>query len=578
MLCEFARYGDNRHRRTLPFATQATRASLVNFLAHRQDPPGARSSLTSQATMTTPASTSATTITPTLRRVIRLMVFVGGVSTIGIELSASRLIAPYFGDSTFIWANLIGMTMLYLSIGYKLGGRVADRAPRADLLFGLTAIAGFAAGMIPFLSRPILRLSLDAFDSISIGAFYGSLLGVILLFAVPITLLGFVSPFAIRLLVEDVAKTGNTAGGLYALGTVGSLVGSFLPALFMIPLVGTTWTFYILSLALILVALFGLVVARRLPAGLGSAGLALLLTFVTISAAGAQIKPPYRGVLVHEAESAYNYIQVLDEDGRILLALNEGQAIHSVYDPTTLLTGGPWDYFTLGPAFAEGFDPENVRAACIVGLAGGTAARELAAAYPGIAIDGVEIDPVIADLAYEYFGLGEVENLDLAVEDGRYFLNITDGSYDLIILDAYHQPYIPFQLTTVEFFETARDRLNPGGSVVVNVGRTETDFRLVDVLSSTMREVFPYVFAVDVVGFNNTMLIGLSDVASIEAFTSNLALFPDGSLGRQVGAIALAGGNPRPGPAGGDVFTDDHAPIELITDLLILDAARKESS
>ena len=476
---------------------------------------------------------TATISSPTLRRVVKLLVFTGGVSTIGIELAASRLLAPYFGDSTFIWANLIGMTMLYLAIGYKVGGRIADRSPRPDLLFLLTAVAGFAAGAIPLTARPILLLSLAAFDSVAIGAFYGSLIGVILLFAVPITLLGFVSPFAIRLLVADVARTGATAGGLYALGTFGSLAGSFLPALFLIPLVGTAWTFYIFSMALIMVSLIGLAIARRAPASVVVGGLAIVLSLVTWTAADAQIKPPYQGVLIVETESEYNYIQVLDDGGRVLLALNEGQAIHSIYDPTQLVTGGPWDYFTLGPAFGAEFEPEAIDSACIIGLAGGTAARELAAAYPGIAIDGVEIDPVIADLAYSHFGLGEVENLSLYVEDGRYFLNRTDRTYDIIAIDAYHQPYIPFQLTTVEFFTTASELLQPGGAVVVNAGRTATDFRLVEVLSSTMSEVFPYVYVVDVALYNNTMIIGSMQPASVEYLARNVEQFSEGSLGRQ---------------------------------------------
>jgi predicted membrane-bound spermidine synthase len=510
-----------------------------------------------------------------MSRLIKLIVFVGGMTSIGIEISASRLLAPYFGDSTFIWANVIGTTLTFLSLGYWLGGKVADRRPDPLLLFALTAIAGLSACVIPIVSKPILRLSLDAFDTVSIGEFYGSLIGVLVLFAVPITLLGFVSPFAIRLLVSDIASAGNTSGNLYALSTFGSIAGSFLPVLVLVPLLGTAKTFYVFGGTIVVLSITGLLIARKpKPSALLTLASLAVLTFVWVGGGGA-IKLPYRGDLVYETESAYNYIQVLDDDGRIMLALNEGQAIHSIYDPDNLVTGGPWDYFGLGPLFADNFDPSAVQSACIVGLAGGTAARELAEVYPGIAIDGIEIDGEIARLGREYFGLDQVPNLSTHIEDGRYFLETTDSTYDIVAVDAYHQPYIPFQLTTKEFFELVQDHLTTNGVAVINVGRTDTDFRLVDVISSTMRSVFPYVFAVDVDRYNNTMLFGFSSPASVESFLQHASALPEGSLVQIVSGLALQSGNIRPGPEGDRIFTDDHAPIEFYTDLLILDAARE---
>lgn len=511
----------------------------------------------------------------TMARLIKAIVFVGGMTSIGIEISASRLLAPYFGDSTFIWANVIGTTLSFLSLGYWLGGKVADRRPEPQLLFILTAIAGLSACVIPIISKPILRLSLEAFDTVSIGEFYGSLIGVLILFAVPITLLGFVSPFAVRLLVRDLNSAGHTSGNLYALSTFGSIAGSFLPVLVLVPLLGTAKTFYVFGGGIIALSIAGLAIARspRPSAVLTLASIGVIV-FVWVGGGGS-IKPPYRGDLVYETESAYNYIQVLNDDGRYMLALNEGQAIHSIYDPNNLITGGPWDYFGLGPLFADNYDASSVQSACIVGLAGGTAARELAEAYPGIGIDGVEIDSEIARLGREYFGLDQVPNLSTHIKDGRYFLETTDKAYDIVAVDAYHQPYIPFQLTTKEFFELVQEHLTDDGVAVINVGRTDTDFRLVDVISSTMRSVFPYVFAVDVDRYNNTMLFGLSSSASVESFLRHALALPEGSLVQVVSGLAQQSGNIRLGPEGGRVFTDDLAPVELYTDLLILDAARE---
>src|SRR5438105_6997604 len=191
-----------------------------------------------------------------------LLVFVAGASSLAVELSASRLLAPYFGTSLFVWANLIGLILLYLTIGYYLGGRIADRYPRPEVLYTLTITAAFLISLIPFLSKPILQWSQSSFASYSVGVFYGSLISVILLFAVPMILLGCVSPVAIRLSVEQVIRSGRTAGQLYAISTAGSILGTFLPVLWLIPTIGTYRTFIVFALSLLFVSIIGLVALR----------------------------------------------------------------------------------------------------------------------------------------------------------------------------------------------------------------------------------------------------------------------------------------------------------------------------
>ncbi len=537
---------------------------------------------------TDPTSAAAVPTTPAAgaRRVVRGMpqhlaflrpiVFLGGFTSIGIELAASRLIAPYFGGSTFIWANLIGVTLAFLSLGYYLGGRLADRFPDARILYLCTAAAACFAGLVPIMSRPILGASLRAFDRFDVGAFYGSLLGVLLLFAVPLTLLGFVTPYAIRLRLEDVTAAGNTAGGIYALSTVGSIAGSFLPVIVFIPLFGTARTFLLLGLALLVPSLLALTLLGARRAALLSAAFAAVLITGTTVAGGGPIKPAERGRLVYETESDGNYIQVLEEDGRYLLALNEGRAIHSIYDRNELLTRGPWDYFMIGPLFNDDAGPDTTRNALLIGLAGGTVARQLTAAYGPIPIDGVEIDPEIARVGREYFGLDDPDmaNVNVIVEDGRYFLRTTDRTYDLIGVDAYRQPYIPFQLTSREFFQEVRDHLTPEGVAVINVGRTATDYRLVDAIASTMTAVYPNVYVIDVERYSNSIVVGTNAPTDRSAFARNVATLPDGVL-RTVGERAVATGNVREAASRGRVFTDDHAPVELVVDQIILDVARE---
>src|SRR5918995_927994 len=238
---------------------------------------------------------------------LRTLVFAGGFASIGVELTASRLLAPFFGSSTFIWASLIGLTLAFLSLGYFLGGRLADRRPEPDVLYAVAAAAAVAIGTIPFVSRPLLAASLEAFRELDEGAFYGSLAGTLLLLAPPVTLLGFISPFAIRLQLPDVASAGKTAGSLYALSTIGSIIGSFIPVLVLIPLIGTAATFIALSLALLVPAVAGLIAMRARPVAL-AAGLAAFTVPALAVAAPPGVQPPGRGPLLDEGESPYNNI------------------------------------------------------------------------------------------------------------------------------------------------------------------------------------------------------------------------------------------------------------------------------
>ncbi len=504
---------------------------------------------------------------------LALIVFVGGISSIAIEVSASRLIGPYFGSSTFIWANLIGLTLLYLTLGYFLGGRLADRWPSTNLLYVITAVAGVSTATIPFLAGPILRLSLAAFDNVDVGTFYGSLLGTLLLFAVPITALGCVSPFAVRIRTVNVQSAGNTAGSLYALSTVGSIIGSVLPTFLLVPVFGTRTTFMILAFALLIPSLVVLFLSKAMREAAVVGGFVVFAACLPILDNGGLIRPPETGVVIHEAETRYNYVQVLQRGDETLLALNEGHAVHSIYNPNNLLTQGPWDYFMVAPYFNEDTQPEDVDSMLMIGLAAGTVSKQFTNAYGDVPIDGVEIDGEIAEIGREYFDMTE-PNLNVIVADGRYFLTQTDKTYDVIGIDAYRQPYIPFHLTTREFFQEAKDQLTDDGVVVVNAGRTREDFRLVEVMAATMADVFTHVYIIDVERFNNSMVIGTNqESSSIESFIQNIEAVPEDSIIRTVGEASIEYGNIRRYDGDGMVFTDDLAPVELVVDQIILDQA-----
>ena len=514
-----------------------------------------------------------------------LLVFVAGACSLAVELSASRLLAPYFGTSLFVWANLIGLILLYLTVGYYLGGRLADRYPRPAVLYLLTIIASLLIGLIPFISRPILFWSLSAFATYSVSVFYGSLVSVILLFALPVILLGCVSPFAIRLSVKQVVKSGRTAGQLYAISTAGSILGTFLPVLWLIPTIGTYRTFIVTAVSLLLVSIAGLIASIPHTGGVarfrGNKNLlfVLLLIPLGLSLLGSQgpIKPPGGtdggGVLVTERESPYNYIQVVRVGNETQLVLNEGLGIHSVYNPNSVLTQGPWDYFLIAPFFNKApFTQSQVRRVGVIGLGAGTIPREFSAIYGPIPIDGVEIDGTIVKLAQQYFHMNE-PNLHVIVEDGRYYLRTAKVLYDEIGIDAYQQPYVPFQLTTSEFFQEVRSHLTPTGVAVINAGRTCCDFRLVEALAQTMRSVFPNVYIIDTQRFENSLVIGTNAPTSLSNFYSNTARMSNPSL-KSIADASIAYGHIREEKTTSVYFTDDRAPVEQLIDQIIFDAVQ----
>jgi predicted membrane-bound spermidine synthase len=511
------------------------------------------------------------------RAYLLLLVFTAGFTTLGVELSASRLLDPWFGNSLIVWASLIGLILLYLAAGYWLGGRVADRWPQPLVLLRLVAVGAFAVGVIPIVSRPVLRLASAGLDNFDAGLLGGSMAAILLLFAVPVTLLGIVSPFAIRLSIRDVAGSGEVAGRISALSTTGSILGSFLPVLFLIPALGTRRTFALLAFALLLVVLIGMIAQRRTLDIILVALASALVVWLGFRPAGPLKDTPG---LVYERESAHNYIQVLDLGIERQLRLNEGEGIHSVYRPAGGLADGIWDFFLLAPAFnAAPYRPEQVQRVGIVGLAAGTMAHLYTEAYGPVRVEGAELDPAIIEAGREWFAMS-LPNLTAHAVDGRRFLAYPQDpgdKYDVIGVDAYRPPYIPFHLTTVEFFQLARDRLTENGVVAVNVGRTSADYSLVDAMAATMQAVFPSVYIVDapdgatedgVSVLGNSLVVATAQPTTLEDLAANLPAFQSGILA-PVAAQTAASARVAAPPPDTPVFTDDRAPVEQVVHALV---------
>jgi spermidine synthase len=486
------------------------------------------------------------------------------MSTLAVEFVTSRMLQTVYGTSNIVWANVIGLVLLFLALGYFLGGWLADKRPSHTLFYSLVTFAGFCSIFFLLLTSLILRSASVALASVNVGAIISSLIGVIIALAIPVTLLGCMSPFAIRLAVSEVGDTGRTSGKIYALSTIGSIFGVYLPVLLVIPTAGSRLAALLFGAILLLTGLIGLWQVRPRPA-LVATLLAVAIVPLLWPWTQGNIKA-YEGQL-YEGESSYNYVQVIRRDDCNYLLLNEGQAYHSYYcDGGRVPRISVWSIMMAAPYYNE--NPVVERAA-VVGLAAGTISKQFTQVFGPIPIDGIEIDPLVVEVGRDYFNMTE-PNLNVIVGDGRYQFNLLDGPYDVVTLDAYKVPYIPWHLTTRDYFEEIRQRLTPTGVVAVNVGRAPQDRRLVEAITATLLEVYPTVHAIDIPGTLNTILVATIQPTSTETLRHNLADLPANADPLLVAALEAAVAYQVEAIPGDVIFTDQRAPVETIVDSLVL--------
>lgn len=438
-------------------------------------------------------------------------VFITGMSVTAVELTASRLLAPYFGASLFVWTSIIGVVLLALSIGYYAGGRLADRnhgKTSPKVLYPLIFSAGILIVIIPFVGKPVFIAAYNAIPERSVSIFLASLIATLILFTIPILILGMVSPLAAKISLNKLNAAGSVIGSLYAFSTLGSIIGTFLPVLFTIPFMGSRETFFLFGGLLMLLGAIG--IKRAVLFSALAIPIVLFLIPASIHAAPN---------LEFEGESVYNYIRVQkSQDGARALFTNEGEGLQSLYHPFRILTGYYWDAATFLPAL----NPQG-RDFLILGLAGGSSARILYHFFPYLNMEGVEIDPLMIKVGREFFASGQIP-MAVRRNDGRVFLEHTDKKYDFIMIDAYRDElYIPFHLATKEFFELAGRRLTDNGAVIMNIAASQ-DSELLRLIRNTITAVFPFTYEFKTPNSSNSIIFAFLKKPDFQNF--NYSRFP----------------------------------------------------
>lgn len=482
-----------------------------------------------------------------------LTALISGMAIMAIEMTATRMMSPYFGTSIFIWTNVLGIIMAALALGYWLGGKLADKFPTPKVFFAMIIIASLVILILPFAGPAVLK-DISRLIVVDAGALIASsLLGTILLFFPPFLLLGLISPYLVRLINRSVEKTGHTAGNVFAMSTIGSIIGTFLPTFVTVPLIGVKRTIIIFGAALCVMGAIGL--GRR-------ATYALLPVF----AAAAIFSSPYLlagSQIVAQTESPYSYIEISrDNSGVKYLSFSEAFAVQSRFDPNDALNDGLyWDYYSIFPPL---FPDQEVNIA-IIGNAGGTIPRALDKYYANLQIDGVELDPEVSRLAQENFAPFP-PSVTLHHTDGRIFLQETDRRYQAIIVDAYKEMAVPAHLTSREFFALARERLAPEGLLAFNINATSEEGEIYQRLIATLQKEYGQVYTLKIPGAYNYLIVATDRAADLNQDLR--AIDPPSGLGKYFDLAAQRLRLAEPSSA--RTITDDQPLTEILYDTMIL--------
>ena len=484
--------------------------------------------------------------------------FFAGMSVMAVELGASRLLAPYFSSSQIVWTIIIGTIMIAMALGNVWGGRSADKNPNPDKLYGRILIAAIWIAAIPVFGKYII-VAISGLLIIAISNQFliiAAFISCMVIFVFPLFLLGTVTPSLAKYAVGNLEESGKTIGTLGAFNTIGSIIGTFVPTFISIPAVGTSVTFLIFAAILLALSLIYFICEKRRYVKAAVSVLLILLCSIFGHSTSFAF---WEEDLTYEGESIYNYLQVSDTPGSTILSTNVLFGVQSVTMKGESLTGLYYDYALAAPYMTEKTEGLDI---LILGMGTGTYASQCSRYLEDAQVEGVEIDKKITDLAHQYFGLPE--DVKVTTYDGRAYLQAVEEKYDVIMVDAYQDITIPFQMSTVEFFTLVREHLKEGGVMVVNMNMHSSENLDADInvyLADTISRVFPEVYVVDVPFCTNRELYASMNPAMTENLQVNTAAEENGELKELLEEIF-------PGlavyKAGGNILTDDRAPVELL--------------
>lgn len=484
--------------------------------------------------------------------------FFAGMSVMAVELGASRLLAPYFSSSQIVWTIIIGTIMIAMALGNIWGGRSADKNPNPDKLYLRILIAAIWIAAIPVLGKYVILLITGVLvmsvnsNFLVLAAFFACMV----IFVYPLLLLGTVTPSLVKYCTDSLDDNGKTVGTLGAFNTVGSILGTFLPTFVTIPAVGTAISFLIFSGVLLLLGLI-----YFLSSSVKKSACIVACTLFTVCAllGNSNRFAFWENDLLYEGESIYNYLQVKDTDNSVILSTNVLFGVQSIMMKDDGLTGMYYDYALAAPVMAESKKGKNLNI-LVLGMGTGTYAKQCRTYFPNATIEGVEIDQKITDLAVKYFKLPE--SMKVTTYDGRAYLAAQDKKYDVIMVDAYQDITIPFQMSSLEFFEMVKDHLTENGVMVVNMNmHSDGSGSINEYLADTIANVFDNVYTVDVPNTTNRELFAGTGTNLSEALRQNASMLTDYTLQSLMVGLSQ---ELTIYQKGFYLLTDDKAPVELV--------------
>lgn len=496
--------------------------------------------------------------------------FFAGMSVMAVELGASRLLAPYFSSSQIVWTIIIGTIMIAMALGNVWGGRSADKNPNPDRLYGRLLIAALWIAAIPVFGKYII-VAVSGLLIIAVNNGFliaAAFISCMVLFVFPLFLLGTVTPSLAKYAVGNLEESGKIIGTLGAFNTIGSIIGTFVPTFISIPAVGTSITFLIFAAILLVLALIYFICERRKWIKAALSALLILLCCIFGHSTSFAF---WEKDLTYEGESIYNYLQVRDTASSTILSTNVLFGIQSVAMKSDSLTGLYYDYALAAPYMTG--NPAGLDI-LILGMGTGTYAGQCGRYLEEPRVEGVEIDEKITDLAHRYFGLSEA--VKVTTYDGRAYLQAEEGKYDVIMVDAYQDITIPFQMSTVEFFTLVKEHLKEDGVMIVNMNMHILENQEADIntyLADTISRVFSEVYTADVPFCTNRELFASMNPGMRENLRANTEAVESGELKELLEEISEG---LTAYEAGENILTDDRAPVELLGMQMIDGIIREE--